>query len=239
MTNEPSVEMWGVLPDGFTDDGAEALLDQWLDLLSPPEESSYPYTISTEGQEGAESGEEPNLSDLRDRFRQCKTGMLGGGQEGRGMVFEDLELTVTIYGPRESYPLAPAWELWTDGNQFYPDSAGSPETAARRAEQLVELAKAVHQRTASVFTYADALADPHDPGVHVDRDRVRAGELDRLYWLNVFGPDCVEAVGRDALLEVDAHRSEGLADDSVLLVLGGNPVETDPAAYRRTEERLR
>jgi hypothetical protein len=54
-----------------------------------------------------------------------------------------------------------------------------------------------------------------------DADTAFANGFDIIYevfWLNVFGPKLVEAVGRERMLSTPAHRVEALPDGSILLV---------------------
>ncbi|WP_375770121.1 hypothetical protein NR798_04310 [Archangium gephyra] len=96
---------------------------------------------------------------------------------------------------------------------------------AERCRQFVELVRAWASRYpvshASAHSSADeALAGAPDFGREEKASR-RDG-FDKIYevfWLNVFGPQLVEAVGRERMLSTPAWRVEELPNGSVLLVL--------------------
>lgn len=59
--------------------------------------------------------------------------------------------------------------------------------------------------------------------VATSREGILEGDLEQLYWLQVFPPRMVERVRRDALLSAPAWRVEELSDGAVLLVAYANP----------------
>jgi len=59
-------------------------------------------------------------------------------------------------------------------------------------------------------------------------ESIRDGEIDRLYWLNLYTPDLVDHIGRSNLLSAPAARIEQLSDGGVMLVSTMDPFEFGP-----------
>jgi hypothetical protein len=68
---------------------------------------------------------------------------------------------------------------------------------------------------------ADYWVYPHNRGKLI-------AVLDRVFWLNVFGPKLVESVGRQRMLSTPAHRVEELPNGAILLVTW--PIAADSAS---------
>jgi hypothetical protein len=236
--NDADVFLWGLLPEaaGIADPTGE-----WADILGPDpadDGPGYPYVRSTGESGGNEHGRAATLAELRALAGESVTCQIGDVADRSPVGYRDLAVTVTVFGPEESYALAPAWCLWTERNRFRPESGGA-ELTAERADQLVELARRAHARTGSVLTYGDVLVDPYDPDVHPTRERVIARELGELYWLNVFDPRFVDAIGREDLLALDAYECGELSDGSVSLRVSERPTERDVPERRRLLGALR
>ncbi|QRO02275.1 hypothetical protein JRI60_26290 [Archangium violaceum] len=97
-------------------------------------------------------------------------------------------------------------------------------TEAERCIPFVEMVRAWASHYPVSHASAHSLADDQLSGApdfgRDDRTSRRDG-FDKIYevsWLNVFGPKLVETVGRQRMLSTPAHRVEGLANGSVLLV---------------------
>jgi hypothetical protein len=93
-----------------------------------------------------------------------------------------------------------------------------------RCRNLVELVRAWASRYRVTYARAHSADDAQLAGSpHFGRDdetEYRNG-FDKIYevfWLNVFGPKLVEAVGRERMLSTPAHRVEELPNGCVLLV---------------------
>ncbi|MCY1072877.1 hypothetical protein [Archangium lansingense] len=94
-----------------------------------------------------------------------------------------------------------------------------------RCRNFVEMVRAWASRYPVSYAMAHSMADDQLSGAPwFGRDMqasIRDG-FDKIYevfWLNVFGPKLVEAVGRERMLSTPAHRVEELPNGSVLLVL--------------------
>ncbi|WP_224242171.1 hypothetical protein [Hyalangium gracile] len=107
-----------------------------------------------------------------------------------------------------------------------------------RCRRLVELVRAWSSHYPVPHATAHSGADEHLAGApnygRDDRTMYRDG-FDKIYevcWLNVFGPQLVETVGRERMLSTPAHRVEELPNGSILLV-------TWPTAADFTREEAR
>lgn len=95
---------------------------------------------------------------------------------------------------------------------------------AERCRQFVEMVR----DWASRYPVSHAMAHSTDdlnlagsPNFGRDDETLFRDGFDRIYmvcWLNVFGPNLVDAVGRERMLSTPAHRVEELPNGSVLLV---------------------
>ncbi|OJH37901.1 hypothetical protein [Cystobacter ferrugineus] len=101
----------------------------------------------------------------------------------------------------------------------------------KRCRQLVELVRAWASRYPVSHALAHGLADNQLSGApNFGREMqtsIRDG-FDKIYevfWLNVFGPKLVEAVGRERMLSTPAWRVEELPNGSVLLVTRPTPAD--------------
>jgi hypothetical protein len=97
-------------------------------------------------------------------------------------------------------------------------------TEAERCLHFVEMVRAWASRYPVSHASAHSLADDQLSGApnfgRDDETEARDG-FDKLYevfWLNVFGPKLVEAVGRERMLSTPAWRVEELSNGSILLV---------------------
>jgi len=125
-----------------------------------------------------------------------------------------LDMSLSLYFP----PLPPELRIWV---------AVQPLSFFSEAERCREFVNMVHAwATHHPVTYAmaNSLADDELSGApNFGREMqtsIRDG-FDKIYevfWLNVFGPKLVEAVGRERMLSTPAHRVEELPNGSVLLV---------------------
>jgi hypothetical protein len=113
----------------------------------------------------------------------------------------------------------------------------------KRCRQLVELVRAWASRYPVSHALAHGLADNQLSGApNFGREMqtsIRDG-FDKIYevfWLNVFGPKLVEAVGRERMLSTSAWRVEELPNGSVLLVT--RPTATDFASDEAREVQAR
>ncbi|HYO56168.1 hypothetical protein [Archangium sp.] len=104
-------------------------------------------------------------------------------------------------------------------------------TKAERCHQFVEMVRAWASRYPVSHASAHSLADDQLSGApDFGRDMqtsIRDG-FDKIYevfWLNIFGPKLVEAVGRERMLSTPAHRVEELPNGSVLLVTWPTPAD--------------
>jgi hypothetical protein len=90
--------------------------------------------------------------------------------------------------------------------------------------KLVDMVRAWASRYPVSHAAAHSMADKQltdSPSFGRDEETWYRDGFDKIYevfWLNVFGPRLVEAVGRERMLSTPAHRVEALPNGSVLLV---------------------
>jgi hypothetical protein len=107
-----------------------------------------------------------------------------------------------------------------------------------RSRRFVELVRAWSSHYPVPYATAHSSADDQladAPYYGRDQQTAQRDGFDRIYdvcWLNVFGPQLVEKVGRARMLSTPAHRVEELPNGSVLLV-------TWPTAADFTREEAR
>ncbi|MBJ6766187.1 hypothetical protein JGU66_36015, partial [Myxococcaceae bacterium JPH2] len=96
---------------------------------------------------------------------------------------------------------------------------------------LVSVARDWAARYPVPYSSAHSIADEQLAGSpsfgRRERDARRDGfdKIYELFWLNIFGPNLVESVGRERVLSTPAHLVEELPNGSVLLVLWPTPAE--------------
>ncbi|ATB29660.1 hypothetical protein [Melittangium boletus] len=112
-----------------------------------------------------------------------------------------------------------------------------------RCQKLVEMVRAWALRYPVSHVSAHSLADDQlagAPGFGRDDETRRRDGFDQVYevsWLNVFGRELVEKVGRERVLSTPAHRVEELPNGAVLVVL--RPTVADFASEEAREAQAR
>ncbi|HZH16017.1 MAG TPA: hypothetical protein VE057_16825 [Archangium sp.] len=144
-----------------------------------------------------------------------------------------LDMTLRLWFP----PLPPELELTSNVKplHFF--------TEAERCQQFVEMVCA----WASRYPVSHASAHSSDdwilsgaPRFGRDEKTSRRDGFDRIYavwWLNVFGPELVESVGRERMLSTPAHRVEELPNGSILLVTWPTAADFASDAARLAQAR--
>ncbi|PTL75270.1 hypothetical protein [Vitiosangium sp. GDMCC 1.1324] len=112
-----------------------------------------------------------------------------------------------------------------------------------RCRRLVDMVRAWASRYPVAHASAHSMADKaltDSPSFGRDKETWYRDGFDKIYevfWLNVFGPKLVEAVGRERMLSTPAHRVEALPNGSVLLVIW--PTVADFASDEAREAQAR
>ncbi len=115
-------------------------------------------------------------------------------------------------------PIPPELNIWLEVQPL------SFFTEARRCQKLVEMVRAWASRYPVSYAVAHSVADrglADAPNFGREMQVSIRDGFDKIYevfWLNVFGPKLVEAVGRERMLSTPAHRVEELPNGSILLV---------------------
>jgi hypothetical protein len=116
-------------------------------------------------------------------------------------------------------------------------------TEAERCQHFVEMVRAWASRYPVTYATAHssddrALSDA--PYFGRDEKTSRRDGFDKIYavwWLNVFGPELVESVGRERMLSTPAHRVEELPNGSILLVTWPTAADFASDAARLAQAR--
>ncbi|QRK05963.1 hypothetical protein JQX13_38410 [Archangium violaceum] len=144
-----------------------------------------------------------------------------------------LEMSLHLWFP----PLPPALDVM---NTVQPLTLFAEEERCRQFVEMVRTWASCYPVThAAAHSVADrALAGAPDFGR--DARTARRDGFDRIYevfWLNVFGPKLVEAVGRERMLSTPAHRVEELPNGSILLVTWPTAADFASAEARHAQAR--
>ena len=94
----------------------------------------------------------------------------------------------------------------------------SPEHAEARSQALIELVRALAEACPATYGYAHSKgdlalgSDPHTS------DPFAPKEVYESYWLNLYGVEMVQKIGRERVLATPVAHLEELSDGSVLLL---------------------
>ncbi|WNG17316.1 hypothetical protein [Cystobacter fuscus] len=166
----------------------------------------------------------PDVAEGKRRRKYARAAIWKGLQEGRDDVFTSLGFYRTEW-PALDMTL---W-LWLPPRPPKLDIAVNVQplsffTEEERCHQVVEMVRAWASRYPVSHAKAHSADDTElagSPRFGRDEKTSRKDGFDKVYevfWLNVFGPKLVEAVGRERMLSTPAHRVEELPNGSVLLV---------------------
>jgi hypothetical protein len=112
-----------------------------------------------------------------------------------------------------------------------------------RCGKFVELVRAWASRHPVTYSRAHSADDAElagSPNFGRDDETMYRDGFDKIYevfWLNVFGPKLVEAVGRERLLSTPAWRVEELPNGCILLVLWPTPADFASEQSRLVQAR--
>lgn len=109
----------------------------------------------------------------------------------------------------------------TDDTAMFTQPQWRPEDSAQR---LLILAKALYYSTHPRFAWIERC---HSRGYTVQED-VDKLLLPHIYWANFFGPEYVEKLGRECLMNAPGWRIEELDDGGILYVLTPSLMGTGP-----------
>ena len=135
-------------------------------------------------------------------------------------------------------PLPPRLKFWLE---VLPLSFFAEEA---RCRDFVDMVRAWASRyPVASFASAHSMADRElagSPDFGRDTQTAMRDGYDKVYevfWLNVFGPELVEAVGRERMLSTPAHRVEALPNGAVLLVTWPTVADFASDEARRAQAR--
>jgi hypothetical protein len=127
----------------------------------------------------------------------------------------------------------PGWEVEFWLRVFIPLKYLSGKESALRSMTVIDLMRALAGACHTVYGYGHPRGDfslgedPHEDDVSVEKRVYEA------YWLNIYGPEMVERIGRTQLLTTPATSVEELANRSVLWLTRPTPQD-----YASSEARI-
>lgn len=94
-----------------------------------------------------------------------------------------------------------------------------PESSEARlnADLFLEYGKLCYRVLKPLYAFAENL------NIHIAMDDVRAYRLTHICWAQFFGPDFVQEVGQEVLMNAPVWRNENLGDGGLLYVLAPSP----------------
>jgi hypothetical protein len=166
----------------------------------------------------------PDVAEGKRRRKYARAAIWTALEEGRDDVFTSLGLYRTKW-PALDMTL---W-LWLPPRPPKLDIAVNVQPLSFFAEEerchhFVEMVRAWASRYPVTHAKAHSANDTElagSPRFGRNEKTSRKDGFDKIYevfWLNVFGPQLVEAVGRERMMSTPAHRVEELPNGSVLLV---------------------
>ncbi|QRK05770.1 hypothetical protein JQX13_37340 [Archangium violaceum] len=166
----------------------------------------------------------PDVAEGKRRRKYARAAIWKGLEEGRDDVFTSLGFHRTEWPALDmtlwlwQHPRPPKLDIAVN---VKPLSFFAEE---ERCHQIVEMVRAWASRYPVSHAKAHSADDTElagSPRFGRDEKTSRKDGFDKVYevfWLNIFGPKLVEAVGRERMLSTPAHRVEELPNGSVLLV---------------------
>lgn len=214
----------------------QELYQQWLDFVDFPEEGGetvYPYRVVF-NDDTVQTGRAAEQSELERLFERCQHGDL------TDVRFGTLRLSISPMGSTEGEPYTPMFDARIRGDRLPAliEEQGRETVVA----DLVDLAATAHERIAPAYTYVVASYLPWaDEEAHPppNWEGFAHGELgDDPPWAFTLGDDVVEAWGREFIHEAPAYDVRDLADGSVLVVVDGDPFDSEAYGHREVAAYL-
>jgi len=114
---------------------------------------------------------------------------------------------------------------------YFEDAARGPE----RSRELFDLVRALAAADQPVYGYAHSKGDLYLGDDPHTGDPFAPEEVYEVYWLNVYGPEMVERVGRARVLSTPAERVEELPGGGVILLTRPTPADYASDEARRAQ----
>lgn len=132
---------------------------------------------------------------------------------------DSMDVTIGYVDRMPVNPLA-GLQLHTWETDIQPSTDGSCTVPTRTYLSAITTAVTELTPRRGYGTFPDNLL----PEMIPNRDEVVNGRFSRIFWLNVFGPQDIDAIGRDQIESAPAWLVQRLGPDHVLLVTHDNPV---------------
>jgi hypothetical protein len=104
------------------------------------------------------------------------------------------------------------------------------------AQRLVKVGKRLYKAVEPAYGYVDDT-DVEYPGSHFQRAIKR--QLITLNWVTFFGPEYVEAYGRDFLMHIPGWKTEGLPDGGIFCQARPSFMVRDKVAHQEWQQQVK
>ena len=181
--------------------------------LSPPNNSLNKYRYLTID---GDRSKEASLEEATERVLQA-----GGGTVTIG--FHELNIRVRYFSQEvaESEPQL-GIGVWASQFKLWEDSTEA--SARRRTKQYTTFVRLLAETFDPLYAFGGIERNEKTNQLLPPLDRLKRGEVKRLFWLNVFSSTAVNQLGRDRVLSAPAWDVEELENGSVMVAISDNPV---------------
>ena len=127
--------------------------------------------------------------------------------------YDDLNVGISVGGKTNSGPSLPSVSLLIDEWYTMPWRNEEPSL-------IHDFVLELYDYLSPMYVYGDTYLDESS----LTTDGVDCGQLEDLFWVNGFGPEMTEQIGRERLLEAPAWRVDDCEDGGVFLWLSPLPL---------------
>ncbi|WP_224368526.1 hypothetical protein [Hyalangium versicolor] len=112
-----------------------------------------------------------------------------------------------------------------------------PDKGEERAQHLLNLARVFASRFPVTYGFAHSITDAVMDMTDEQMRELLPQEIDRVHWLNLYGPRMVESIGRERMLSTPAFLLEELPGGAVLWLTRPTPVDFASEEARLAQAR--
>lgn len=198
--------------------------------LSPPNNRSNKFRYLTID---ADRSKEASLEEAIERVLRA-----GGGTVTIG--FHELNIRVRYFS-KEVAKSEPQLSIGVWASQFKLWEDSTEAGARRRTKQYTSFIRLLAETFDPLYAFGGIERDQNINQLFPPLEQLKRGEVNRLFWLNVFSSTAIDQLGRDHILSAPAWDVEELENGRIMVVISDNPVHPSEAwqdAGRRVGEHL-